>query len=489
MSALLALHLSPELAGADPAALRARAGRHRAEADALTAQATALRATVVRLVPAAWLGPGSLSFAGAALLQAGALEAIAAACAELGSALTALAAALDQARAEAETAVRSADRLDAEVAVEERHRAARPGPERPDPDPAVLDARAAAARALSGRLLAAEEYARRAWRQAAAVFDLVAHRMPDLAARMNGTADDGWRPSTSLTALPAGEWRHLVGASPVCAGGGWAGSGVLVGPDGRRYPVVVPWISDERGRWTADVRSAGRSVSTLDGADPGWHEIGVRFGIDTFGPPAGTATKAAIVTAGFVGNAPRMIGRLRPDLLPRLRWTTAGVPTVSATPAVPAPRGAGTGQVPRAALVRDDDGIGWTSDSSLPPPNRAARRASPDVAPGGVNAGRSTPVVPNLVGLTDSGLSGLSTARRLDDGRVAAYRATFEENDDGRVRARITTYQIRDGSDGATVLATDVSVQPDGALRREPVAYRPSQGPASAEMNALEGPA
>jgi hypothetical protein len=78
------------------------------------------------------------------------------------------------------------------------------------------------------------------------------------------------------------------------------------------------------------------------------------------------------------------------------------------------------------------------------------------------------------VALADSGLSGLGTARRLDDARVAAYRATFEENDDGRIRARLTTYQIRDGQTRPTVLATDVSTTSDGRLRRDPVRYRPA---------------
>ena len=62
-----------------------------------------------------------------------------------------------------------------------------------------------------------------------------------------------------------------------------------------------------------------------------------------------------------------------------------------------------------------------------------------------------------------------------DDGRLAAYRATFEENDDGRIRARVTLYRVLDGDGGPTVLAQDVSVAPDGQLRHDRVSYRGPQ--------------
>jgi uncharacterized protein YukE len=157
----LDLHLPAGLAGADPAALRSRAAAHRADADVLCAQGAALRSAVVRLVPAAWLGLGALSFAATALLQAGSLETIAAASAELAAALTALASALETAREDALAAVRAAGRLDAEVHAENARLARRPEPERIGPGPGALDAQVAAARQLVARLAAAEESPRR----------------------------------------------------------------------------------------------------------------------------------------------------------------------------------------------------------------------------------------------------------------------------------------------------------------------------------------
>lgn len=479
--AALDLHLPPELASVDPAALRSRAVEHQTDAGAADAQAAALRTAVIRLVPAAWLGLGASSFATGALLQANSLAGVAAAGRDLATTLDALAGALEQARADASAAVRTGQQLDDEVATENAFWARRPEPERVDPDPARLETQAAAARSLQARLAAATDAARRAWAQASAAFDLVAYQMPALSAAMSGSADDGWRPSTNLSALPAVDWRRLVGLSPVCQGAGWAGAGVLVGPDGRHYPLVVPWIEDARGRWSADLAPAEQAVSTLGGADPGWHEIGVRFGIDSFGPPAGTATKAAIVTAGFLGNAPQMIGRLRPDLLPLLRWTTSGLPTLSpptGKSAIPPPRGGGTAQIPRSALVQEDDRLGWTSDTSGASPNRAAHRGGSDVV-----ASKATPFTPNLVGMADSGLAGLGTAGRLDDSRLVAYRATFEENADGRVRARVVTYRVRDGSNGPTVLSDDVSVTPEGRLGRAPVTYRTPATPQVATVD------
>jgi hypothetical protein len=333
---------------------------------------------------------------------------------------------------------------------------------------------------LSGRLLAAEESARRAWRQAASAFDLVAYRMPDLAARMNGAVDDGWRPSTSLAALPAAEWRALVGLSPICRDGGYAGAGSVTGPDGRRYPLVTPWLAQEGHRWSADAVGRTDDVASLGGADPGWRVIGVRVGIDEFGAPADTATKAAIVTAGLVGNAPRMIGRLRPELLPRLELPDDGAPIVGGAPTprpaggIPVPRSGGAGSMPQSAVVADPDGrLRWTADTSADPGvgTRAAQRR-PQPPP----AARAVPGAPNAVVLATSGLAGLDTANRLDEGRAAAYRVVFEENTDGRTRARMTLHQVR-GDDATTqVLSTDVSVGPEGALRREQVAYRPSSG-------------
>lgn len=476
-----------QLAEADPPALRSCATRHRDDADAATQQAQALRTAVVRLVPVAWLGLGSLAFAQAALLQAAALDGIASACADLAATVDALAARLEEARSEAQTAVGAAHRLDEEVAADNAAWSRRPEPERTDPDPDRIAAQDAMARSLAIRLELATEIARQAWLHAGAAFDLVAYRMPDLAARMSDGPDDGWRPSAALTALPDGARRRLLGVSPVCIGAGWAGSGAVTGPDGRRYPLVVPWVEQNGVRWTADgdtatgTPDAGNTdaetshtgdVTTLDGADPGWHEIGIRIGVDTFGPAVPTATKAAIVTAGLFGNAPRLIGRLRPDLLPELRWSPAGVPSLAPVPPVPAQRTGGTVSAPRPNLVRDGDRLRWVPDGSTDRGigTRNVTRQNPE-AP----TGSSMPAAPNAVALADSGLTALGTAERLDDRRTAAYRAIFEENDDGRLRARVVTYQVRETDDGPRVLAEDVAVSPDGELRRQVVSYRPGQ--------------
>jgi uncharacterized protein YukE len=452
----LELGLPPELAAVDPGALRRRATEHRADSEALLAQAGALRAAVVRLVPAAWLGLGGLSFASAALLQAGSLERIATAGSDLAAALGALAAALDSAREAAQGVIRAGDGLDAEVAADNVWLARRPEPERPDVDPGHLEAQFVAARAFVTRLAVAEDAARCAWRQAEAAFDLVAYRMPDLMARMSGAASDGWRPSSSLVAVPQAQWRSLVGLSPVCVDAGYAGSGLLLGPDGRRYPLVVPWFRRNGRRWTADLLATDPATASLDGADPGWRTLAVRTGLDEFGPEATTAEKAAIVTAGIVGNPPHPVGQLRPDLLARLALSPDGIPTLTPGPAAPpAPEMGGTAQMTRSTLAPGPDGgLRWVPD-----------------------AGEVSPVAPNVVAVADSGLAGLGTARRLDDGRVAAYRVAFEENLDGRFRARLTLYQVlSDGSD-TTILPVDASMATDGSLQREPVTYRPPAVP------------
>jgi hypothetical protein len=473
----LDLRLSADLAGVDPGIPRRRAAEHRRDADRLSTQAVALRTAVARLVPAAWLGLGALSFASAALLQAGSLEAIAAASIDLANALSALAAALEVARVEALDAVRAGVRLDAEVTAGNAALVRRPELERAEPDPAHLDAQFGAARMLASRLAVAEENAQRAWRQAGAAFDLVSYRMPELANRMSGGGGgrsgtpDGWQPSANVRAVSTAEWRSMVGASPVCVDAGYSGGGVLLGPDGRSYPLVVPWIQRDGKRWSADLVPTAGGATSLGGADPGWQNIGVRVGIDAFGPAASTATKAAIVTAGLAGNAPRMLGRLRPDLLPRLGLAAEGAPSLlPGSVRVAAPRVGRTAQIPRSALVTEADGrLRWVPDTSKDKAigTRAGRREDPPTP------GKFAPVGPNVIALAGSGLSGLDTARRLDDERTVAYRVAFEENVDGRIRARLTTYQVASSGSQEAIVSTNTSVATDGSLQREPVTYRP----------------
>jgi uncharacterized protein YukE len=454
----LHLQLPAALAEVDPDALRQRAAEHTTEATALRDQAAALRVAVRRLVPAVWLGLGALGFAGAALAQAEALDAIATAGGDLAEGLSALATALAAARADALAAVRLGARVDDEMTDLNRRLARRPEPERLEPDPTVVAADLGAATAAAQRLAVAEEAARSAWRHATAVFDLVAYRMPAMQARMSGP-NSRWQPPANLQAVPAAEWRRLVGNPPVCVEAGYAGSGVILGPDGRRYPLVVPWIERGGVRFTGDqealVDPAG-TVETLGGTDPDWRLIGLQAGVDEFGPRATTATKAAIVTAGLAGLAPTTVGRLRPDLLARLRLSPTGYPTLEAGPTgVPAPRKGGTGRLPRSALVRDADGtVRWDSDT-----------------------GKATPVGPNVLALAEGGLAAAGTARRLDDARAAAYRVAFEENADGRIRARLTLYQVRSDASGTSILTSTGSVDGAGTLSTTPVRYRAPKVP------------
>jgi hypothetical protein len=266
----------------------------------------------------------------------------------------------------------------------------------------------------------------------------------------------------------------MVGVSPVCIDAGWSGGGALVGPDGRKYPLVVPWIRRDGRRYTADPDgpAAQASVESLGGADLGWHEIAVRTGVDEFGVPAATVDKAAIVIAGLAGKAPQTVGRLRPDLLGRLALSPAGVAHLGSASASGKAGQVGTGQLPRGALLpTQDGGVRWVSDTSVPgaTDTRAVRRGFVGDPP----LGRAVPVGPNVVGLADQTLSAAGTAARLDDSRSAGYRVVFEENEDGRRRARMTLYQVRSDDNGTSVLTTDATLAPTGELQRPAVAYRP----------------
>jgi hypothetical protein len=277
-----------------------------------------------------------------------------------------------------------------------------------------------------------------------------------------------------MTPVPASEWRALVGLSPVCLGAGWSGGGILTGPDGRRYPLVVPWLDRDGRRTTTDgpdTAEQGRTGS-LGGADPGWRAVGLRVGVEEFGARARGVDKAAVVIAGFAGAAPHAIGRLRPDLLAGLEIGPDGsarlAPGAGAAGGAPAAvsRAAGTAQVPRSALVPAEDGrLRWVPDTSRDPAleGRNGQRATAEAPP----LGRSAPPPPNVLALAESGLGGLATARGMDENRTAAYRVLFEENADGRRRARLTLYQVADDGTGPRVSAVDATVGPDGTLRRD----------------------
>ncbi len=202
-----------------------------------------------------------------------------------------------------------------------------------------------------------------------------------------------WSARASLVGGAAGEWAAAIYGAR-CAGSPdafYVGSeGFIVGPDGRRYPLVAPTVV-RGGRWF----NGGAVVDDLGGLDPGWRLVDVEAGVERH------------------RGAPSVLGRL----LVGIGSTVAGAPVASTSAqvrAVTLHRWA----PPTLALVGD------------PRPNLEAVPSTPSD-----ERGSGRPVAAGGFELLPAAAEVAMGALRADDGSEHAYQVTFEQNEDGRLRA------------------------------------------------------
>ena len=150
----------------------------------------------------------------------------------------------------------------------------------------------------------------------------------------------------------------------------------------------------------------------------------------------------------------------------------------------------------------------WAGTTGLvqaPPPNEAlqfivmAPGAVPYLSetpwtPGPIDPIRSTgtpdpadssaaSVIPATLGLVIKAGEGVSFAAGLDNQRLRAYQAIFEEDSQGRRRARIETYTLDYGEDGEPVIVPEhVFVDPDGVLMSQDITYPPDAAAAGSNV-------
>ena len=187
----------------------------------------------------------------------------------------------------------------------------------------------------------------------------------------DGAAGD-WSPVGKFVAGSSMAWSAAVFAPNLlsCTPGpgttgssGYLGSGFLIGPDGRKYPLVEPYVTGPDGKpINADVAaSTEHDVTTLDGRDPGWHDLGTVVGSDKFGT-VGTTTKI-LAGLGVAAGGPGPITTAQPAWLNGLSIGHGGYAVVTDTPGLArALRPAGEGH------HRGQPGL----------PGRDHRRAGPD---------------------------------------------------------------------------------------------------------------
>jgi hypothetical protein len=296
-----------------------------------------------------------------------------------------------------------------------------------------------------------------------------------------GNDFSSWDPSGQLRPGAPADWAASVvrPGSPVScdpyrantADAGYVGGGFLVGPDGRSYPLVEPYVVGPDGtRYNADVvPQSVNGVGTLHGQDPGWRTLGVVSGMTELGPKAGNPTKA-FSALGALAGGPGPVTTAQPAWLESLRLNSSGYPTLADEPqggvtsAGPPASGIRDAAPPHTQLVQDDLGR-WT---------QADRAAVPAELPSRVRVG-------NGVALGENLFRGGVVLSHIDDSRVHAYQVSFQQNDDGRVRAVMNAYQVIDntklGGTSHDIVPTHVSVGPDGNLVKTPMVFRQPDHP------------
>jgi hypothetical protein len=259
-----------------------------------------------------------------------------------------------------------------------------------------------------------------------------------------------WRPSGQLEEGTRSGWSRAV-YGPHCVSwgdAGYRGSGFLLGPDGRRYPLVAPYVTRDGHVFNADddLREGQPSVLDLDGRDPGWTTIYEQIDTERWRDApsamervlAGVGSTAAGAPIGSTGEDVDAVV-LTPGHAPVLRRSLYPQPRPEPSPPVytpPAP------QDPPPNMPGLEYPIGRTS-----------------VAAGGMNL---APVV----------LTGLVGAARADLGSHDAYDVVLQQNTDGRIRALYRRVFVGFDASGAPTLQ---SVYVTGKERndQEPIAYAP----------------
>ncbi len=257
-----------------------------------------------------------------------------------------------------------------------------------------------------------------------------------------GYAEAGGFLSNSNKPLATG---NLLADSPLWAqqvitmcwrGGTYGGGGFIIGPDGIKYPLVVPMVPDGHGgHYNASADGSGR-VSSLAGSDPGWFTIHSYVGT---GQLYAGASPLALAAAGLIA---------------------AWAPTVRAA----SPADYQSLDVAGDGLPVWTGGNGSTnySDSSDGPDQHVEPSAfAANAAAGGVGA---------IISTVTAG----ANATQINNVGYGAYKVTFQRNLDGRVRALMSDYRVAYSNDGTPVIVPQsVSFDGQGKPQTSIVRYEP----------------
>ncbi len=217
-------------------------------------------------------------------------------------------------------------------------------------------------------------------------------------------------------------WAQMV--NTMCwKGGTYTGGGFITGPDGVRYPLVVPMVPDGHGGFYNASADGSDLASSLDGSDPGWYTVHTYIGT---GQLFGGSSPLALFAAGVVAG-----------------WA----PTVRAAS-------------PNDYQNLDIDGDGlpvWTGRNGSTNYNDSSDAPDQPVEPSSFAANAAAGGVGQIISMVNSG----ANATQVNNVGYGAYKVMFQRNLDGRTRAAISTYRVAYGDDGTPVIVPQ-SVSYDG---------------------------
>ena len=220
-----------------------------------------------------------------------------------------------------------------------------------------------------------------------------------------------WSPAINLRGGQPGDWLRAL--DPLCRGftgdSGYQGSGFVVGPDGRSYPLVAPYVTRDGKEYQADdgLEPGQRSVLELDGRDPGWTTMYEQTGVERI------REAPDVVERFWIGVGSTVVGRPNGS-------SKSDVEQLLLTP----------GTAPSFGSVSERP----TEEPTPPPfmspnaPQYAPPRQPDTTYPGSNAGGGAAGGAPILI-------ESLGGAVMADQSSHAAYDVMFQQNADGRVRA------------------------------------------------------
>jgi hypothetical protein len=219
-----------------------------------------------------------------------------------------------------------------------------------------------------------------------------------------------WQPAQHLQASKPGDWFRAV--DPTCRvfddGAGYRGSGFMTGPDGRRYPLVAPYVIRDGTQYDADdgVEPGAPSVLELDGRDTGWTTIYEAVGIERWRDAPDVGERILI---GIGTTAAGPLNGSSKDDVEQLTLQSGRAPTFGAPP----------------TRVSEPSPPAYIAPSA---PEFAPPRQPDTMYPGGKPSSAAGDAVSTVI-------YGVGGAVLADLGSHAGYDVMFQQNADGRTRA------------------------------------------------------